>query len=123
MASRAPLPPGYPPTSGAVPQQDLVVQLEGMGFSRELAEQAVLGTQGESLQAALDLVLTTQSSVGWLGVARAAPCWAGKLRVGQWTKCYHRPKTMPHRSRIYILRATTSMILLRPAIPKGFRPS
>ena len=58
MASRAPLPPGYPPTSGAVPQQDLVVQPESMGFSRELAEQAVLGTQGQSLQAALDWLLT-----------------------------------------------------------------
>ena len=54
----APLPPGYPPGSTL----EVVSQLEGMGFSRELAEQAVAGTEagtegGPSLQAALALIL------------------------------------------------------------------
>ena len=54
----APLPPGYPPGSTL----EVVSQLEGMGFSRDLAEQAVAGTEagtegGPSLQAALALTL------------------------------------------------------------------
>ena len=49
-----PLPPGYPPGSTL----EVILQLENMGFSRELAEQAVASTEGgqssPSLQAALD---------------------------------------------------------------------
>ena len=52
-----PLPPGYPPGS----TMEVISQLEGMGFSRELAEQAVASTEGSqsspSLQAALDWLL------------------------------------------------------------------
>ena len=51
------LPPGYPPGS----EMEVVSQLEGMGFSRELAEQAVVSTvtsqSSPSLQAALDWLL------------------------------------------------------------------
>ena len=48
MAS--PLPPGYPPSA----ELEIVSQLEGMGFSRELSEQAIAGTEGGTLQSALD---------------------------------------------------------------------
>jgi hypothetical protein len=53
----APLPPGSPPDS----EMEVVSQLKGMGFSRELAEQAVVSTvtsqSSPSLQAALDWLL------------------------------------------------------------------
>ena len=48
------LPDGWPPVDT---QAGIALQLEGMGFSQELAEQAVLGTQGQGLQAALDWLL------------------------------------------------------------------
>ena len=47
----APIPPGYPP---APAEREIVSQLEGMGFSRDLAEQAIAGTEDGSLLAALD---------------------------------------------------------------------
>ena len=46
-----------PPAPAAPSPTDLVRQLESMGVSNELAQQAVLGTEGRGLQAALDYLL------------------------------------------------------------------
>ena len=68
----APLPPGYPPGSA----MEVVSQLEGMGFSRELAEQAVVSTvtsqSSPSLQAALDWLLQLCQTPRQEPAARAA---------------------------------------------------
>ena len=74
MSTRRDPPAGWPPSVDT----SLVVQLEGMGFSRDLAEQAVLATEGESLQAGLDWLLAAElrmvSEVAW-GKGGGLPFW------------------------------------------------
>ena len=72
-----PLPPGYPPGSTL----EVVSQLEGMGFTRELTEQAVASTKagtegGPSLQAALDWLCQTPRQ----GRSQGSPVGEATLR-------------------------------------------
>jgi len=57
MASDPTLGLAMPPPPAAPSAADVVRQLEGMGFSNELAQQAALSTEGQGLQAALDYLL------------------------------------------------------------------